>query len=168
MACPWSVWGNVSDARFVWFRPPELIRFDQRVEDRQKFSHCGGECHFLLFPLSNQSLVKGFDLWIESGGGECGHVENAADSGTTAAGSTLAGDLTGIAVHRSHTHEACNLSSIEFSEFRQLCQKRADRDWSKPFDRLHNFDFACIDSVCGDAFGETLINRFHPFFQGFQ
>jgi len=65
---------DFSDARFVWFWSPQFIVFDQRVQDREEFSHGCHECHFLLFSFSQQSLVKGFDSGIESCGDQRGHV----------------------------------------------------------------------------------------------
>jgi hypothetical protein len=67
-----------------------------------------------------------------------------------------------------NSSELGNPSTVEFSEFRQLGQQRADGHRPQPFDGVEDFDFTSIDRVGLDTLGEPLIDCFDLFLWSFQ
>ena len=127
----------------VGFRP-EWVVLDERIQEREPFSHGGRQRDFLGFPFRQETLIEGFDPRIEPRRDERGHVPHATDIGSASERAALARDLAGIIVQRSHAHELRNLSAIEFAQFRQLGQHRADGHPSHTLHGLHDLDFTSI------------------------
>lgn len=129
---------------------PQLAGSHECVQDGEQVSHRRGERHFLEFSIRQQSLIERLDPGVESRGNESGHVECAANTGTTSCGFSFTDRLAGIFVDRSNSDELWDLLSIELSEFQQFCDDRADRDWSDAFDGVQDFHCSGVGLMGND------------------
>ena len=60
--------------------------------------------------------------------------------------------LSRIAIHRRYTDQLGDLSTIQFPQFRQLGDQRADGNGANSLDRLEDLNGACIIGIGLDGF----------------
>lgn len=72
----------------------------------------------------NQSLVEGLDDGVTAAGGECGHVQHAADVEGPALDVSLALAGAGVACHRGDAHQGGDLAPVEPPERGQFGDQR--------------------------------------------
>ena len=102
------------------FWVPEGIGFDQHVEDGKQLTHAGNVDDFEGFAGFFQALGEGFDHGIHAFCCESRHVEHAAQLSPSTANPASTAELAAIAIEGSDSHQGCDLTSIQFSQLRQL------------------------------------------------
>ena len=83
------------------------------VENHKEFAHARGERRFGIFPACPQLRVKILDYRIGTNGGDHGHVQDAADLGTTAPDATAAAQATAVAVKGRQAGQRGDLFAIK-------------------------------------------------------
>lgn len=106
-----------------WLHLPGGVRFDHCVEDHEQFPHAGGDDHLEGFSGSFESLGELFDGGVEPHGGEAGHVQGAADVGSSAPDHASSSELPAVTVEGSDSDQGCDLLAVELSQFGEFGQQ---------------------------------------------
>src|SRR5260221_5338694 len=99
------------------------IGFKHGVEDDQQLAHASGDDNFKRFARGFESLSEGADDRVAAFGGEGGHVQGAADRGTSAPDGALTPKGSAVMVEGSQPDQRANLLTVESSEFRKVRQE---------------------------------------------
>ena len=136
------------------------IRFEERVEDDEEFSHAGDEDDLERFALGFESFGKGPDDWIAAFCSECGHVQDAADRSSSAADGAFAMKASAIAIEGRQADESRDLLSVENSQFRQVGQQRNGGDLADAGNGLDDAPFAFPFIVRFEKLGDPFFDAF--------
>jgi hypothetical protein len=89
------------------------LGFNHRVQDREELAHGCRHRDFLRFSSRQQPLVESFADWVNTRGGQRGHVQHRADLRTPAAEMTRTGTLATIVVAWGDSHQRRAFALVE-------------------------------------------------------
>jgi hypothetical protein len=114
-----------------------------------------------------QLLIKRFEDGVVDGGGEGGHVEDAADRGAAAVDVALTAILAAVAIERSNADERGGLSVAQRAKFRQQSEQSEGADAADALDLLQTLGL-CDESGIGlEVSGDGGVERGELFLQQF-
>src|SRR5688572_29680593 len=89
--------------------------FRHGVEDGEELSHAVDERDFLELAGCYETLVMSADDRVVAGGGECRHIQRAADFEAPAVDATSTAHLARVPGERGQTDERCDLATGQVS-----------------------------------------------------
>lgn len=123
----------------------------------EELAHDGGDGDAVVFATCAELLVEGSQDGVAASGGEGGHVEGAADGGTSAADVALAATGSAVVVEGRQAGEGRDLAAIEPSEFGQLGQQAHGGGLAHAFDLAEGFEALAEAAVPVDELIESLL-----------
>ena len=90
------------------------------IENNKQFTHASGKDHLISFTVLFEAKCKFTYGWIETAGGKCGHIEDAADIFSAAPDMRFAIIFSRRTVPWSQTYQGGNFLSVELAQFRQI------------------------------------------------
>jgi len=146
---------------------PQLVCFDQEIDDRDELSHARDNGDLRLFALRFQVSVERFDGRVVTNGDDRRHVQHASYLAASSANESLARLLARITIDGCNSHEFGDLTSIELSKLWQLSENRRDHDWTDTLNRFQYLDHTLVRLVRREHLSKLRINAFHLLFKHF-
>ena len=144
---------------------PLGIRFDECVEGDQEFSHAGDDDDLEGFALAFEAFGKGLDDRIATSCGECGHVQDTADRGSSAPDGTFAMITSAVAIEGSQADQGRDFLSVEKTQFREIGQHRNDGDLADTGNGFDDVRFVFRLVVRFEKLGDLFFDAFDLLFQ---
>lgn len=106
-------------------RIPCCIGAQHAVQNGEQLSHTGSDGELLWFSGTDESLVERPDRRVAANGTNDRHVQGAAHIGTPAPDAPFSPMLPRITVKWRHTGQRGNGSTVQFAQFGEPCEQRA-------------------------------------------
>ena len=140
--------------------------FDHSVENCQQFAHARDQRDFGGFAAIAQPFVESADHGVASAGNQGSHVERRAYCGSTAPDSTATSECTAVTVEWCDANQCRDLLTVDFSQLRQLGEKRTADDRTDAGDASEQVFVLAPDRALTDALVQILVSslqlRFQP------
>src|SRR5215207_5053987 len=99
----------------------------------------------MWFSFAHQALIELFDNWIETRGGEGGHIEHTADAGAATEDMAHPSLRTAVAIEGRHADELTDTLAIERAQLRQVSQQGKGNHRTDARDTLQDGIFVLPD-----------------------
>ena len=128
------------------------------IENNQQFTHAGGNDHLVSFTFLFKAYGKCAYDWIKTTGSKCSHVKHAANIFSTTEDMRFAIVFSRRSIPGGQSSQGGNFLSVEFAQFRQICDEHCGSLRSHTWRTLEDtvFSFEIIIGI--DIFSDELVD----------
>ena len=138
---------------------PEAVVAKQGVGEHDKLADDGGYCDLMGLAAVGQPLVDGAHVGVGTAGGDGGHVEHLARSGSPASDVASAVGCAAVAGERSRAGQGRGLLGADAAEFGQVGAKHSRGDGADTRDGPQDRGAASQGFVGFEGLGNGLVEH---------